>query len=538
MPERILKPPCKETCKFKCRSLINETQRQEILNDYWNLGDIERQWSFILQSIDEVKPVQRYVRIDENRTPAPKRNNNNAFFFTLQGVKIRVCKDFFRNTLAINNRPIETALKKKNKDTNISLIKDKRGCHSNHAHVDDNGAKGFIEAIPKIESHYLRANSKRHYIDGSKTISDIHRDYVEQCKTNNVGFVNYIMFYRIFTQEFNISFFIPKKDTCEFCEAYKNSTEEEKEMKKESYLKHHQEKLLSRNEKEKDNDDNIVVAVYDLQAVFQCPKGEISVFYYKSKRNVLNLTIYDIKNHFVECYVWDESQAHRGANEIATCVFKYIKNISEGGKPVDVVFYSDNAAGQQKNKFTTAMYFYSVQNYPNIKSITHKFLIKGHTQNEGDSVHSQIERHVKRQLRSGPIYTPEGFIGAIKAARKKSTPIHVNEICYSDICDWKAVISKVNFVLQKDEDKNTIKISEIKVFKLLKDEPDTLYFKTSYAEEFKRAIIIKKKVDFNFPLKKAFDRKPGLAEKKKEDIFSLLNGNHIPEYYRSYFESL
>lgn len=61
----------------------------------------------------------------------------------------------------------------------------------------------------------------------------------------------------------------------------------------------------------------------------------------------------------------------------------------------------------------------AVQNLPNIKSITHKYLIKGHTQNKGDSAHSQIEREIKRQLRSGPMYTPDAFVGAIKAARKK-----------------------------------------------------------------------------------------------------------------------
>ena len=67
------------------------------------------------------------------------------------------------------------------------------------------------------------------------------------------------------------------------------------------------------------------------------------------------------------------------------------------------IFYSNNCSGQQKNKFMMALYLYAVNNLPNITSITHKFLIKGHTQNEGDSAHSLIEREVKRILKSGPI---------------------------------------------------------------------------------------------------------------------------------------
>lgn len=36
------------------------------------------------------------------------------------------------------------------------------------------------------------------------------------------------MFDRIFTEDFNISFFTPKKDVCKTCTAYDNAAEEEK----------------------------------------------------------------------------------------------------------------------------------------------------------------------------------------------------------------------------------------------------------------------------------------------------------------------
>lgn len=48
IPERRLKPPCKETCKFKCQASITQIQRQQLLKEYWDLGEIERQWSFII----------------------------------------------------------------------------------------------------------------------------------------------------------------------------------------------------------------------------------------------------------------------------------------------------------------------------------------------------------------------------------------------------------------------------------------------------------------------------------------------------------
>lgn len=264
---------------------------------------------------------------------------------------------------------------------------------------------------------------------------------------------------------------------CDVCEAYKNSTNEEKESAKEKYDSHVKDKQLSRVEKDKDkHNENITVAVYDLEAVFQCPKGDISLFYYKSKLNVLNLTIYNNQNNIVERYVWDESNANRGINEIGTCVFKYLTKVSETSEDLDVVFYSDNCAGQQKTKFMISMYLYAVRN--NLQSVTHKYLIRGHTQNEGDSAHSQIEREIKRQLRFGPMYTPDAFVGAIKAARKKGIPFHVNELCYEDFYDWKCTHTQMNFNLQKDEENNPVKLMGVQVIKVQKDEPYAIFSKT------------------------------------------------------------
>lgn len=82
MPSRELKPSCKDKCKFKCGSKFTEEQRETILNDYWSLGAIEKQWTFIANSVDIVIPKQRYVKVDSDGNVATIRNNNNAFFLT------------------------------------------------------------------------------------------------------------------------------------------------------------------------------------------------------------------------------------------------------------------------------------------------------------------------------------------------------------------------------------------------------------------------------------------------------------------------
>lgn len=48
------------------------------------------------------------------------------------------------------------------------------------------------------------------------------------------------------------------------------------------------------------------------------------------------------------------------------------------------------------------MFMYAVHHLK-IKSITHKFLICGHTQNESDAAHSVLEKAVKQALKNATI---------------------------------------------------------------------------------------------------------------------------------------
>lgn len=108
---------------------------------------------------------------------------------------------------------------------------------------------------------------------------------------------------------------------------------------------------------------------------------DVSIFYYSSKLKVLNLTFFYLHSKKGKSYLCDEFNAKRGANEIGSCVLNYITNITQEKPNADIIFWTDNCAGQQKNQFMIALYMYVAQTLP-IDSITHKFLVKGYTQNE------------------------------------------------------------------------------------------------------------------------------------------------------------
>lgn len=93
-----------------------------------------------------------------------------------------------------------------------------------------------------------------------------------------------------------VCLFPENKDQCDECEAYKNCNDKEPLMEK--YKKHLEEKSLSRLELKHDTEqcktsdsNNIIVAIFDLQAVLPCPIGQSSAFFYKSKLNCYNFTV-------------------------------------------------------------------------------------------------------------------------------------------------------------------------------------------------------------------------------------------------------
>ncbi|CAH1645619.1 unnamed protein product [Spodoptera littoralis] len=128
--------------------------------------------------------------------------------------------------------------------------------------------------------------------------------------------------------------------------------------------------------------NDVLTAVYDFQKVHGLPYGETSILYYKRKLTVFNFTVYEMGSRVAKCYVWDESTAKRGANEVSSCLYNYIKEHHQKGIKI-FNFWSDNCGGQNRNRIVFAAYLRAAKAF----QVTHKYFEKGHTQNEGDSVH-------------------------------------------------------------------------------------------------------------------------------------------------------
>jgi hypothetical protein len=190
------------------------------------------------------------------------------------------------------------------------------------------------------------------------------------------------------------------------------------------------------------------------------------------------------------------------------------------------------------------MYLYAVEKFK-INSITHKYLIRGHTQNEGDTVHSIIEKSMKRSKKLGPIYVPDQLVTIIRNSKKTGKPFIVKELSFNDFIDLKLLTDKIGYNFQKNIEGEQIKISNIKIIRFVKGS-EVCFNKNSYKYITWEKAQIKKtgtrctaaKDIGSIKTKLTYNSKIPIAENKKKDIQSLLTSNIISKYYETFYNIL
>ncbi|OXA53554.1 hypothetical protein Fcan01_11539 [Folsomia candida] len=166
----------------------------------------------------------------------------------------------------------------------------------------------------------------------------------------------------------------------------------------------------------------------DDQAGKIAPLLNASACYYKTKLVVHNFTIYDLKSHDARCCLWDESEGELVASVFATCLIKYIEEKFTDDLPI--IIYSDGCTNQNRNvMMANALLDHATKHG---KIITQKFLEKGYTQMEVDSVHSAIECNLKKRT----IYLPTDYISVCVEARTKPAPYEVKYLTHEYFNDY------------------------------------------------------------------------------------------------------
>ena len=200
-------------------------------------------------------------------------------------------------------------------------------------------------------------------------------------------------------------------------------------------------------------------------------------------------------------------------------------------------FFSDNCAGQNRNRIVT-MFSFAMKNYASLDKIEHCFLEVGHTKNVNDSIHSVIAETAKKI----PVYTPEQWATVVRGARRNKRPYSVKEMSSGDFFAFKEM-SKVLKNLDLDEEDEKVACSRIRVIAFNRVDKDAMivrYDPGCCRVDLMRLARRKRNSDnenFVFDLQQLVEP-AGITKDKKKGLISLCTSNLIPPAHHSYFHSL
>ena len=219
---RSVQESCGPGCRFQCCKKVTEEAREDFFADFWSIVDHGKKYDFILRHVHEKQNKQS---LDDDS----KRNFSRSYTISFRNESIKVCQTMFVRTLNISKQMINTAFNKLKKGS--SQLVDKRGTSKIRPRTNEAKTQSVMEHInlfPRMESHYVRSDSQREYLEEGLSISSMYGLYVKWAKENQKEVASKHHYTDLFNTKFNLGFFRPKKDQCDLCEGYKNSTDEKK----------------------------------------------------------------------------------------------------------------------------------------------------------------------------------------------------------------------------------------------------------------------------------------------------------------------
>lgn len=423
---RKMGPSCNSVkcLKYKNRfcNSISEEQRKVIFKKFWE----EMSWDqkkIYVTGLMEVKPTGRkYV---ENS----RRNITYNYFLKIGNERKQVCKAMFLSTMGLREwmvtnwcqktvsgilpaAEVQNSIRKLNQEDSDRKIKTEQ---------QDQYLKKFLEDLPKMPSHYCRKDSNKQYLEFNfESKANLYKLYKEKCIAEQKSPLSSWYFSETF-EKLNLAIFIPKKDQCNTCVAFKAGNVEDV-----PYNRHISLKDLARKHKDADTikskENSCHVFVMDVQAVKMCPVNNANKFYFKTRLKVHNFTIYSLKNHECCNYWWSEIEGNLCSSVFATIVIDHLHKYCQDELPI--IIWSDGCSYQNRNTvLSNALLQYAVQQK---KTITQKYLEPGHTQMQCDAVHSLIERKLKNK----EIVMPYDYVRLTREARQKPSPLLAHDMTH------------------------------------------------------------------------------------------------------------
>lgn len=481
----------------------------------------------------DVIPVQRR-RHGSYSNPDESKRQSTVIFKVPNGTGqlMHVCKQTFISIFAVTKNEIDTLVKRKKMGE--SIYNEKRGKYNKPCKFSESDrldVKTHINSIPRCESHYTRARSSKEYLSPDLSVNRLFKAFKEKYPDTNVTYKFYL---KVFSEDFpNVSFRKPRTDTCRVCDrlqceikctkspisktiVFQLEKHQRKAEKAQALMKHD---IAFSQQPHSD----ISVLCMDLQQVMFVPTLSHSDMFYKRQLSCYNFGVHLGDTNKAYMCMWNECEAGRGANEIASCLFYVLNNVV--GLKKHVVLYSDNCCAQNKNRIILFMLMFLVYT-GTYDIIEQKFLVTGHSFLPCDRDFAIIEK----RKRVCSAYVPEDLHKVVKSA------CHTNKFNVVDMTEQPFL----DFQTAADSLINTkeLNISKLAAIRVTSANLGYVETKESLSEimPWKKVRVLKKgktmegfgNVSFS-----TLERGSMLSAEKKRDLKDMIP--YLPEEHKPFY---
>lgn len=218
-----MQSPCKESCRFKCRTKISAEDRQRNFDNYWQLASFILQRKFIYEH-HKTSPIQR--RRFRTEGGKPREYSSHYFLDKFSGdgsvEQVQVCEKMFLKTFDIC-RNIVAYLHKK---VQTGTVQDLRGINRRKL------SAGHETAIAQIKANPF------YHIENPMPIAKLFELYQQECVEKGIEPVKSHTYRKLFGEYNECEFLKRDKIMCDVCDRYNKASDEEKSFLVDKFLLH------------------------------------------------------------------------------------------------------------------------------------------------------------------------------------------------------------------------------------------------------------------------------------------------------------
>ncbi|XP_033218330.1 uncharacterized protein LOC117173797 [Belonocnema kinseyi] len=397
--------PVQNCCKQKCFLKISTFAQSKFHDQFWNLGDYNKQ-NFFLSALMKCKNP---LRVNATEVPCLILW---TYYFSTDQKNVAACKQFLSKILNMGKGRLECVQKKILARESLDNKRDK---HEHQCVKLTDDVKELIKvhclSMPHHQSHYSRESTSLNYIINPEI--NLHKMYEEFLEFYVTTTGSELAFHEntysnFFNHYINFSFKLPRTDVCNAF--YLSSLQAIQSAGIANHKKNVQEYQALK--KELLSEENVLCREFDYAQNLPLPKIPVSEQFYKILLwlYLFNVHVFTSKNSYMFPFL--EGSAKKGANTVCSFIQHVIEKEFDDRRFTKIVLFSD-ASGEQNRNYTVFAFFLTLCIDLNIE-IWHIFPVRCHSYYQCDrnfGLYSQKKKKLEQ------IETAAKYIELIRDSR-------------------------------------------------------------------------------------------------------------------------